>query len=207
MSTLSVVEAAGTVAGVICVWLFIRQHIWAWPTAALSAVLFGVVFLDSGLYANMGLQGFYVVLALYGWNQWRRGGPQRAGVRVQRVSGRQGAMLGLLVLLASIAIVATLVLVTRGAPVTLEAIVAFATSEPARTLDALATAMSLAGTWMQARKIIENWFLWIVTDTILAGVFFSQGLYFTTALYLLYLVMATIGYRAWRKDLRASAPS
>ena len=40
-----------------------------------------------------------------------------------------------------------------------------------------------------------------MTDTILAGVFLSQGLYFTTALYLLYLVMAALGYRLWRRDL------
>ncbi len=201
MSSLEIIEAAGTITGIICVWLFIRQNIWAWPVAVVSAALFCVVFLDAGLYSNMGLQGFYIGLAFYGWHQWRRGGPEQAGVKVQHLTRRQGAVLGMLVLLTTTTLVAMLVFITRGTPITPETMAAFIASEHARSLDALATAMSLAGTWMQAKKILENWLLWIVTDIILAGVFFSQGLYFTTALYLLYLVMASLGYRAWRKDL------
>ncbi len=202
MSSLEIIEAAGTITGIICVWLFIRQNVWAWPVAVVSAALFGVVFLDAGLYSNMGLQAFYIGLAFYGWHQWRRGGPKQAGVKVQHLIRRQGAVLGMLVLLTATILVAMLVFITRGAPITPETMAAFIASEHARSLDALATAMSLAGTWMQANKILENWLLWIVTDIILAGVFFSQGLYFTTALYMLYLVMASLGYQAWRKDLR-----
>ena len=201
MSALAIVEAAATIMGVVCVWLFIRQHIGAWPAAMGSAVLFGVVFADAGLYANMGLQGFYVALAFYGWHQWRRGGPQQEGVAVTRIALRQSFVLGAIVLVAAAVIVAILAAATRGATPTVDAVIAFVSDDRARALDALATAMSLAGTWMQAKKILENWLLWIVTDAILAGVFLSQGLYFTTALYLLYLGMAVQGYRAWRRDL------
>ena len=90
----------------------------------------------------------------------------------------------------------------QGAPVTVGTVIAFAAAEKARSLDALATAMSLAGTWLQANKFLANWTVWIATDVLLAGVFLSQELYFTTGLYLVYLAMAILGYCTWRKDLR-----
>lgn len=201
MLTVTFLEAAATVLGILCVLGFIRQNVWAWPTAALSAILFGIVFHEASLFANMGLQAAYVALAIYGWHQWRGGGPERGGVHVQRLRARQGAALGALVIIAATAILALLVWVAHGVPFAPSDMAAFVAAEPARALDALATAMSLAGTWMQAKKILENWLLWIVTDLVLAGVFLSQGLYFTTALYVLYLAMALAGYRQWHKAL------
>jgi len=197
---LLITEVLATLTGFLCVLFFIRQIVWAWPVAVVSATLFGIVFLDAGLYSNMGLQGLYVVLAFYGWYQWRRGGPDSTGVTVKNLTALQGVVLGTVALLAAAALIVALVLITRGSPVTIASIIDFITSENARSLDALATAMSLAATWMQAKKILENWLLWIVIDTLLTGVFLSQELYFTAALYLLYLVMATLGYQAWRRD-------
>ena len=202
MGLLTGVEAAATILGFLCVWLFIQQRIWAWPAAGASAVLFGVVFYDAALFANMGLQGVYVILAFYGWNQWRRGGADQAGVSVQHITARLGVTLGALVVFCALLLVGAAHWAIDGAvPQSAGEFVSFLEREPARSLDALATALSLAGTWMQAKKILENWLVWIGTDLLLVGVFLSQGLYFTTALYLVYLVMATIGYRTWRKDL------
>ena len=201
------IEAAGTVTGVFCVWFFIRQNIWAWSMAAVSAILFGIVFYTAGLYSNMALQGFYVALAAYGWHQWRRGGAEQSGVRVHRLTLSHGVILGLAVVIMAVAGVVILTWITQNGPITARSVIVFLTEEQARSADALATAMSLAGTWMQAKKILENWLLWIITDMLLVGVFFSQGLYFTTALYVLYLGMATMGFMAWKKDLQKHTPS
>ncbi len=199
---LDIVEVAGTLIGFICVIFFIRQSIYAWPAAIVSAALFGVVFFDAGLYANMGLQGVFIALSFYGLHQWRCGGPVREGVVVQRLRVHHSIALGTLVLVVAVVLIAVLTFAVQGAPVTVGTVIAFAAAEKARSLDALATAMSLAGTWLQANKFLANWTVWIATDVLLAGVFLSQELYFTTGLYLVYLAMAILGYCTWRKDLR-----
>ena len=131
MTVLDIVEAAGTATGILCVWLFVRQNIWAWSATVASAILFGVVFLNAELYSSMGLQGFYVVLALYGWRQWRRGGADRAGIRVQHLTGRQATVLGMLVLVTVILLLVVQIYATSGTVATYETLRTFVTGNSA----------------------------------------------------------------------------
>jgi nicotinamide mononucleotide transporter len=66
-------------------------------------------------------------------------------------------------------------------------------------------AASLVAQWMAARKWIENWLVWILVNVVSVGLFFSQQLMLTTALYVLYLAMAFVGYRAWNRALPRAA--
>jgi nicotinamide mononucleotide transporter len=66
-------------------------------------------------------------------------------------------------------------------------------------------AASLAAQGMAARKWIENWLVWIAVNVVSVGLYLSQGLLATCGLYVLYLVMALVGYRAWKRSLVARA--
>ena len=76
----------------------------------------------------------------------------------------------------------------------------FATDASQPHWDAIATALSLIGQWMLARKILENWLVWIVADIIFIGTYIGTGLYATAALYAAFLVLAVVGYKTWRSS-------
>ena len=71
--------------------------------------------------------------------------------------------------------------------------------------DAATTVMSLVAQFLQARKILECWALWIVVDVLAVGIYAYKGLYITTILYTVFLGLATWGYLEWRRSLAASA--
>ena len=185
-----VLEAVAVAAGFISVWLNIRQNIWTWPTTIVASVLFGIVFFKVSLYATMALQGLFILIAVYGWRQWLTGGAGGGLLKVSRLSPRLGlVVLGATVLLA--------VLMAYG----LETL----TDSTYPHGDAIVTALSVTGSWMAARKILESWFVWIITDAIYVGLYIASGLYLTTLLYAAYLVLAVIGYLAWWRSYRTSA--
>ena len=73
--------------------------------------------------------------------------------------------------------------------------------------DSLTTAMSLAAQWMLAKKIFENWLVWIAVDVIYVGVYVARELYLTAGLHGIYLGLAILGYFAWRNAMRAEGAS
>ena len=186
VASLNYFEVFGVLTGFACVSLCIWQHVWTWPITIVSATLFAIVFLEARLYANMGLQGFFVVIAIYGWQQWLRGGVAGSGVQVSHVTWR---------------VAGTLVVIVAVSTAVLALFLATYTDALTPFWDSLATVLSLAAQWMLAKKILENWLVWIVTDIILIGVYLLGDLYLTAGLYTAYLALATTGFVTWRRSL------
>lgn len=182
-------EEISVVFAVAYLVLAIRQSLWCWPAALISVALAAVVVLDAKLYMDVALQVFYVAMAIYGWQQWRRGGERGEGVRVHRWPPARHALTVGLILLASIAFWFLL----RG------------TGAAYPFLDSVTAIASVVTTFMVARKIIENWIYWFVIDAVLIYLYFARDLYWFAGLYAAYLVMVVIGYRAWRQSLREQA--
>lgn len=65
--------------------------------------------------------------------------------------------------------------------------------------DSLVGMLSVIGTWMLARKLIENWLVWIAADALATGLFFYKELYITAILFIIYTGMAVVGYWQWKK--------
>jgi len=165
--------------------LAIRQNPWCWACAILSAVLYLVIFARTGLVMQASLQVFYVAMAIYGWRAWGAAGSESA-LPVTRWTTRHH-----LVGLAAIAVISGLngaFIATAGAAALLPYV------------DAVIAWGSVLATWMMARKILENWLYWIVLDLAAAGLYWTQGLYATAVLFLIYAVLATRGYREWLRD-------
>ena len=80
------IELAGFVTGAACVWLLVIRNIWTFPVGMVNYVFFAVLFVQSGLYADAGLQGVYFILASLGWYWWLRGGDDHQGVEVHEAS-------------------------------------------------------------------------------------------------------------------------
>ncbi len=181
-----VVEAFGFVSGAWCVWLTVIEDIWNWPIGIASSVFFIVLFLHARLYADMGLQVVYVILGLLGWYWWLYGGRSRTALRVSRTDPVTALVLAVLGIGA-----------TWGMTLYLRHI-----HDAAPFLDALTTALSLAAQYMITKKIIENWYVWLVADVIYVGLYVFKHLYLTGGLYLLFLGLCVAGLREWRGSLQ-----
>jgi len=179
----SSLEGVAAAFGVVSVYLSTRQNIWSWPTAIVNVAIYAVVFFRGRLYGQMGLQGVYFALSVYGWYQWRFGGADRSALRVSRASPR------LLAGVLGLNVVAWLGL----------AMVLRRTDAALPYLDALLTTTSLVAQWMMTRKILETWILWIAVDLVYVPMFLTQRLYATAALYAVFLGLATLGFRDWRR--------
>jgi nicotinamide mononucleotide transporter len=181
-------EVVGVLTGVLGVWLTTRQKIWCWPVGIVSVASFIVVFFRARLYGAMGLQCVYVGQLSYGWYSWRHGGEGHGALRVSRLPKRLA--FGLAVLGAAASGTAAYWLRAR-------------TDEVLPHLDGFTTSFSLVAQWMQARKYLENWVLWVVVDVVYVGMSLSQGLTLTAGLYAVYVGLALLGFRDWRRSMAA----
>lgn len=179
-------EALSSLLGIAYVWLAARERLAAWPVSLAGSLLALYVYFASRLYYETGLYALYILISLYGWQRWRRTAAQPQGLPIQRMPLPRLALLLAACLLLSLL---------------LGAAAARWTSADLPYWDAAIAVFSLAGTWMQAHKLLENWPLWIAVDSLAAGVYLYKGLYFFAALFVIYTIMAWGGWKAWRRQL------
>lgn len=179
-------ELVGVLFGIGSVWLIARESVWGWPTGLVNVGLFVLVFYEARLYADMGLQVFYVALCAYGWYAWLRGGPGHTSLRVRRAPMRHLAVLG-----------AAGALAAAGLGIALHR----HTDASLPYVDSATTACSLVAQWMQTRKWLENWLVWIAVDVVYVGMYIYKQLYLTAGLYTIFLGLAVVGLRHWRRSL------
>jgi nicotinamide mononucleotide transporter len=186
---LSITELLGFITGAVCVWLLVKQNIWTWPTGIANNILSIVVFYRARLFGDMSLQFFFIAVAIYGWWHWLHPDDRHRGeVKVTRIPAKATMVLVALTAAATYILVQGL----RQIPGT--------TPWP----DASTTCMSLAAQFMQSRKWIENWAVWIAVDVISIALYLYKGLGLFALLYAVFLAMCIAGLVEWRRDLRRS---
>lgn len=182
-------EIVAFVLAVVMVWCNIQEKVAGWPLAILSSLLYFALFWRSKLYGEAALQVLFVLLAAWGWLQWLLGRRADGGsLQVARLA-RQGA-------LKTVAASAILWLATG-------LFLLIFTDSDVPWLDAFATALSVVGTVLLGRKFIENWLVWLLVNTVSVGLFAYKGLWLTVLLYLLFIALSALGYRAWHKRLQS----
>ena len=186
---MSALEVVAVLFGVASVYLSVREKVLSWPTAIVNVLLYVFVFHEAKLYADMGLQVVYAAISAYGWYHWLHGGAGRAPLPVTRTPRRAALLLPLLVVAGS-ALLGTFF--------------ARATDASLPYLDSALTCASLAAQWMLTRKYLENWLVWVAVDVAYVPTFLYKALYLTAALYAVFLVLAVLGYREWRRSLAAA---
>lgn len=185
-------ETVAAAFGIVSVWLSTREHIASWPTALVNVALYFVVFQRARLYADMGLQAIYFGLSLYGWYEWKYGGTGRTELPVSRTTRAQAMLLVPLGLLGSLG---------------LGLLLSRTTDAALPWLDSALAVTSLIAQWMMTRKLLENWTVWVVADIAYVAMFASKGLYVTTGLYAVFLVLAAKGHFDWRRSWLARPSS
>ncbi len=178
------IEIVGALLSLIYLYLSINQRVSLWFYGIISSLFYIVVFYNSKLYADMSLQFYYVIISIYGWINWKTiKNDSNVELNIIRITKKD----------IIISIFATVIIYFM-----YYLVLAKYTDSIIPKSDALVGALSIIGTWMLAKKYIENWLVWIVADSLCIGIYAFKGLYPTVILFVIYTLMAYIGYKKWK---------
>ncbi|MFU6376037.1 nicotinamide riboside transporter PnuC [Metapseudomonas otitidis] len=185
----STLELVADLVNLIAVLLAARNSVHTWSSGILGCVLFGWLFFESQLYADVTLQGFFIVTSALGWWAWLRG---NAGTQLPVSRTVPGT-------LAWMAALAVVVALAYGA------LLHHFTDAYAPLVDSLVLTFSVLAQLLLMRRRLENWYAWLLVNTLAVPLYASRELYLTAGLYTLFWCNAWYGLYRWRRELREAA--
>jgi nicotinamide mononucleotide transporter len=188
---MSIIEWLAAGFGIVCLVLLVRRSLWNYPFAILSVALLAWVFLHSRLYSDALLQLFFIGINLYGWANWTRSRGAAGEVVVERLGwvARAGWLIG-------------------GAAVALAwgAAMHRFTDAAYPWWDGAIAIASVAAQLLLARRLVENWWVWIAVDCAAVPLYGAKGLWAAAGLYVIYLGLSVWGLSDWHRLARAQGP-
>lgn len=179
-------EAIAVVFGLASVWYSKQEHIWVYPTGIVSVLIYVYITFQYKLYADMGINAYYFVMSVYGWYHWTHTGDStKEQIPISKNSKSEN-------LVACIIMVVSFIVIRFGLDFT---------DSDVPTLDAFTTATAITGMWLMARKKLENWIAWIITDLVAVPLYLYKGLPLTSFQYLVFTMLAIWGYYSWKNKL------
>lgn len=182
-----VLQCVGTALGLLYLWLEYKANIWLWVVGAIMPVVHGVLYLQSGIYADAAMQLYYVVAGIYGLAVWKRRPRKSDDGKIRHTP--KGWVVPLVAVYALLHVAIYFVLVEF-------------TDSRVPVLDSMSTSLCIVAMWMLSRKLVEQWLVWLVVDMISVGLYLYKGIPITSGLYMLYCILAIAGYLRWRRQAR-----
>ena len=176
------IEPTAVILAITYLLLAVKQNISCWFAAFFSSLLYFFVMYSAGLYMEAGLQIFYCIMAVYGWTQWRASLPGNKKFFVRTWNRNQ-----------HIKAISLIILLAFSSGWALEKF----TNAALPFIDSLTTWGAIVTTYMAAKRLLENWIYWFVIDTISVFLFYSRGLFLTSILFFVYLIIIYFGYKSW----------
>ena len=194
-----ILEIIGTLVGLLYLWLEYRASIYLWIAGIVMPAIYIFVYYDAGLYADFGINIYYLGAAIYGWTMWKYGSFLRRKFLRKQISGKEKRQVELPITRMPLQYLLPLTAVFVLTLVPIAWILINFTDSNVPWLDSFTTALSIIGMWMLARKYVEQWWAWIAVDAVSCGLYIYKGLDYTAALYGLYTTIAIFGYFKWKK--------
>lgn len=185
-------EFVAVVFGLLSVWFARKENILVYPTGIVNVVLYVYICFEVKLYADAGINVFYFVMSVYGWYNWAIKKDQPV-LHITACNRKDWIISAVLFFVSLVVIIILLKVFKHDDPEYWSTLVPY--------IDTFVTSVFIAAMWMMARKKIENWILWIVGDAISIPLFIYKGLAFTGFQFMVFLVLAVMGYVAWRNTL------
>ena len=193
MSIDIIIEIIGAVIGLTYLFLEYKANVWLWPVGILMSLFYVVIFFHGKFYADAAIYLYYIGANAYGLIQWTQS-------RKQTIE-ENGQATELAITHVPIKRILPLVAITLILWIFLYGILKTVTDSPVPIGDAFTTAVSIVAMWMLAQKYLEQWLLWIVVNIVSTILYFWKGLYPTGILFIVYVIVAVLGYFRWRKEM------
>jgi nicotinamide mononucleotide transporter len=182
-------EFVAVVFGIASVLYSRKENILVYPTGIINTVLYTWFCFDWwGLYAEGSLNFYYTVMSIYGWVLWAKKKQDGTGHKLEITASSKKEWLTA-ILFFSVCYVVLYIVLKKFTNST----VAFA--------DAFASASAYTGMWLMAKKKIENWIWWIITNLASIPLYFIKDAVFTSFQYVVFLILAVLGYISWRAKI------
>ena len=195
-------EAVAAFFGLLSVFFSVKRNIWVYPTGIVSTTIYVYILFNFGLLGDMLINVYYSIMSIYGWISWNKNTENQI-ISVD-FAKKKDWLVGLsLFVLSFIAVCGVYYFkpfidnhfsmngVSLG----------FQQLDWANWLDIFTTSLFLIGMWFMAKRKVENWLFWIVGDLICIPMMLYKGLGITSLQYLVFTIMAVMGYQKWRKTL------
>ena len=185
------IEILGTICGVVYLYQELKASIWMWATGIIMPALSIVVYYETGLYADLGINVYYLLAAIYGLCVWQFG--KKKDQKELPITHTPTKKYGLLALTFVVSFLA------------IGFILQNYTDSTVPWWDSFTTALSIVGMWMLARKWLEQWWTWVIVDAVSSGLYIYKGIYFFAALYAIYTIIAIYGFFKWQQLMMQSS--
>lgn len=176
-------EACAVLLAIAYLLLAAKENIYCWYCALVSTAIFTFLFWDVSLLMESALNVYYMIMAVYGWHQWKYGGQEHRGIAIRTLNGRLH-----LIIIAAVILISLL----SGS------LLSQHTNAAWPYIDSFTTWGSVVTTIMVAKKVLENWLYWLVIDSVSIPLYIDRGLYLTAILFMVYIVIVIVGYLSWR---------
>jgi nicotinamide mononucleotide transporter len=190
LRNMSGLEAIAVFFGIASVFYSMREHIWVYPTGLISTLIYVWICFEYKLYGDMGINAYYFGMSIYGWYVWSHPKGDQSVLPVTWLSAI-GWVTASLIFLASLLM--------------LSQVLVHFTDSDVPYWDAFTTASAFVGMWLMAKKKVENWYFWLLTDLVSVPLYAYKGLVLTSFQYLVFTVLATLGLFAWIKSAKSNA--
>ena len=200
---LVVLEIIGVIFGFLSVWYARKGNIWVYPTGIISTMLFVYLLWHYVLWGDMLINVYYTIMSIYGWVLWARNAQDNI-ITISRTTPtdwKTATLLGAFSFLFVIGVYYLKPFIKND--FSLQGVtLGFHNFLPTEYVDVFTTAIFLVGMWLMAKRKIENWLFWIVGDLISIPLYYIKGMVFTSFQYLLFTIIAIMGYLEWRRKLQ-----
>ncbi|MEQ6121326.1 nicotinamide riboside transporter PnuC [Reichenbachiella sp. MALMAid0571] len=183
---MTLLEAVAVFFGLLSVWYAKKEKILVFPTGIISVTIYVKICFGAKLYADMSINAYYFIMSIYGWYVWAKKTDTANHIPIASNNKTENSS-SLLILLLSYFVLSFL----------LENY----TDSDVPHWDAVTTSFAFTAMWLMAKKKIENWIAWIITDLISIPLYFYKGYILTSFQFLVFLALAIAGYFSWRQKL------
>jgi nicotinamide mononucleotide transporter len=180
------IELFATISGLLYIYFSVKQNVLLWFFGIITSALYIFVYYNSKFYADMSLQFYYLAISFYGWYFWVfYKNKEEKEFPVSKTNFKE----------AFIYITITILLFA------IYSVILLQTDSNIVYWDSFTTAAGITATWMLVKKKIEQWIIWIIVDIVSIVLYLNKELYLTVILFIVYTILAFVGYFAWKKNL------
>ena len=180
------IEGLAVGTGLASVWFSVKEKIWVYTVGLFSVGIYVYLSFVYGIYADMGINIYYVIMSMYGWYRWLQ---PSVGSTVKEIT-RSSKVLIISLSLLFLSWLILFILLQRF------------TDSDIPLWDSLTTSLAIVGMWLMAEKKVEHWLFWIATDLLSIPLYYYKGLVLTSGQFLVFTVLAVMGWLQWNRSIK-----
>jgi nicotinamide mononucleotide transporter len=184
------IEAIAVISGIVSVWYSRKENILVFPTGLLNTTIYIYLSFKGHLLGEASVNLYYTIMSLYGWYLWTRKNQTNQELILQITNSNTKERIQQFLFFAGVYAIIYFALVYLKKSFAPEAI---------PWADALASASAYTAMWLMAKKKVESWFWWVLTNIASIPLYFIKGYTFTSVQFIVLLILAIAGWIEWSR--------